>query len=701
MSQALRKMTGALNNSGTTAIFINQLRDKIGVMFGCMNYSTRVTLADGTTEKIGKIVNNKMDVEVLSYDPATDRIVPRKVVNWFNNGPAEQFLQFTVEKSGGNGKSQFAATPNHLIRTPGGWTEAGDLIAGDRVLATEPRLLGDQQFQVVLGSLMGDGNLSSSRRDRNGVRFRLGHGAKQAEYLRWKIALMGNIRHTVREDTKGANFVDFTPLPELAELQRAVYLGDGKKFFSEEYLKALTPLALAIWYMDDGSFTMRSKGLQERTTGGSGRIEICVEAMTEGTRVRLRDYLRDTHGLDVRLRQAGSAGKAVLVFSTAATAKFQELVATYMAPSMEYKLLPRFRDQGAVTPQFVEPTQQLVPARVLDVHVKPHTRSMNRFDIEVEGNHNYFVDGVMVHNSPETTTGGKALKFYASVRLDVRRIETLKDGTEAVGNRTRVKVVKNKVSPPFKQAEFDILYGRGISREGSLIDMGVDQGFIRKSGAWFTYEGEQLGQGKENARNFLLGNADVANEIEKKIKEKLGIGAVVTDDSVLPAPSISEPSREEQARALCLRLLTARSRTRAELFGQLAKRGYPDDISNRVLDRLTVVGLVDDTDFAEQWVQSRRANAGKSKRALAAELHTKGVDNDVITAVLGGMDAGAERARAEQLVRARLRREVLSEDDARVSRRLVAMLARRGYSQTVACEVVIAELAAERERRRV
>ncbi|WP_372448137.1 hypothetical protein [[Mycobacterium] fortunisiensis] len=164
---------------------------------------------------------------------------------------------------------------------------------------------------------------------------------------------------------------------------------------------------------------------------------------------------------------------------------------------------------------------------------------MNRFDIEVEGNHNYFVDGVMVHNSPETTTGGKALKFYASVRLDVRRIETLKDGTDAVGNRTRVKIVKNKVSPPFKQAEFDILYGQGISREGSLIDMGVEHGFIRKSGSWFTYEGEQLGQGKENARKFLLENVDVANEIEKKIKEKLGIGAVVTaetTDDVLPAP---------------------------------------------------------------------------------------------------------------------------------------------------------------------
>jgi recombination protein RecA len=131
--------------------------------------------------------------------------------------------------------------------------------------------------------------------------------------------------------------------------------------------------------------------------------------------------------------------------------------------------------------------------------------------------------GVMF-GSPETTTGGKALKFYASIRLDVRRIETLKDGTEPVGNRTRCKVVKNKMAPPFKQAEFDIIYGKGISREGGLIDLGVEHGFVRKSGAWYTYEGDQLGQGKENARAFLRDNPDLGNEIEKKIKEKLGIG---------------------------------------------------------------------------------------------------------------------------------------------------------------------------------
>ena len=143
--------------------------------------------------------------------------------------------------------------------------------------------------------------------------------------------------------------------------------------------------------------------------------------------------------------------------------------------------------------------------------------------------------GVMF-GSPETTTGGRALKFYASIRLDVRRIETLKDGSEPVGSRTRVKVVKNKVSPPFKQAEFDILYGIGISREGGLIDMGVEQGIVRKSGAWYTYEGDQLGQGKENARAFLRDNPDLANEVEKRIKEKLGIGPQLNTPVVEPAP---------------------------------------------------------------------------------------------------------------------------------------------------------------------
>ena len=131
--------------------------------------------------------------------------------------------------------------------------------------------------------------------------------------------------------------------------------------------------------------------------------------------------------------------------------------------------------------------------------------------------------GVMF-GSPETTTGGRALKFYSSVRLDIRRIESIKEGTDIVGNRTRVKVVKNKMAPPFKQCEFDIMYGKGISREGSLLDLSVDYGFVKKSGAWYTYEGEQLGQGRENAKNFLRDNPEIMVEISELVRNHLGIG---------------------------------------------------------------------------------------------------------------------------------------------------------------------------------
>jgi recombination protein RecA len=142
----------------------------------------------------------------------------------------------------------------------------------------------------------------------------------------------------------------------------------------------------------------------------------------------------------------------------------------------------------------------------------------------------------VLFGSPETTSGGRALKFYASIRLDVRRIEALKDGAEVVGNRTRAKVVKNKLAPPFRSAEFDVIYGQGISKEGSLLDVGVDVGLVKKSGAWFTYDGDQLGQGRENARNFLRDNPELAREIEEKVKAQLGIGLPPA-----PIPAAPEP----------------------------------------------------------------------------------------------------------------------------------------------------------------
>ena len=540
MSQALRKLTGGISQSKTTAIFINQLREKIGIMFGCLSHDTPVTLADGSTLPIGRIVDERLQVEVLSYDTELGRIVPKKVVNWFDNGPTDEFLQLTVARGGagaGHGRAKLRLTSNHLVRTPGGWREAGELLAGDRVMLAAEHRLSPQQWQVVLGGLMGDAALSEPMSHNGGsARFRMGHGAKQADYLTWKSTLFGNIKQSHTTNAKGAHFVDVTPLAELAELRDVVYFGDGKKHITWDYLKALTPLALAIWYMDDGCFTVRSKGLQARTAGGSGRAEICLEAMSPGSRERIVEHLRGTFGLDCKISVRGARSISVLQFTTAATVKLQALIAPFVHPSMDYKLLPRFRGMFSVESKFIEPVVHPVPARILKTESWTPPRNNHRYDIEVEGSHNYLADGVVVHNSPETTSGGKALKFYASVRLDVRRIETLKDGQEAVGNRVRVKVVKNKVSPPFRQAEMDLMFGTGISREGGLIDVGVEQGFVRKAGAWYTYDGDQLGQGKENARAFLRDNPDLADEIEKKIKEKLGIG-----------PRIDAPATEEGA----------------------------------------------------------------------------------------------------------------------------------------------------------
>ena len=526
MSQALRKLTGTLSKSNTIAIFINQLREKIGVLYGCFQHNARVVLADGSTEKIGKIVNQRMPVEVLSYDATVGKVVPRRVVNWFDNGTTDEFLQITVAKPMSNGRAQLSCTPNHRICTPTGWREAKDLAPGDRVLQALPHYLSSFQWEALHGTLMGDGALSSTRSG-FGARLRYCHGSKQAAYADWKASLFANLRASRHTRADEVVTYDFQPIAELADLRHAVYVG-GKKVFTDDYLKGLSPLSLALWYMDDATFTVRSLGKQTRSGALTGRAEICIEAMEPATRERLRAYLADTWGIRAKLVSSGVAGKAVFIFPSAETTKLHALIAPFVHPSMEYKLLPQFRGRFAVDPVFVPMRYELFSLPVTDVHRKPRTRSMRRFDIEVEDSHNYLVDGVVVHNSPEVTPGGRALKFYSSVRLDIRRVEQIKDGTEVIGSRTRVKVVKNKCSSPFKQAEFDIMYGRGISREGSLLDVGVELGLIKKSGAWFTYEGEQLGQGRENAKQFLLETPELMVEINERIRSQLAA-------TVLPA----------------------------------------------------------------------------------------------------------------------------------------------------------------------
>lgn len=326
MSQALRKLTGSVKTSNTLLVFINQLRMKIGVMFGCLHADTLVNFVDGRALPIREVVENRVEGEVWSWNEELGTFEAQPIVDWHYNGDvtsASDYIHIQTASVNGHGRFGLTVTPSHEVLTQVGWKEAKDLTTEDRLIS----------------------------------------------------------KYWTRVET------------------------------SVQLLKT----------------------------------EVAIKA----------------------IRQAS----------------------------------PR------------------------------QMRQKGKYDISVAKNHNYMVggahNGVVVHNSPETTTGGNALKFYASVRIDVRRIGTIKKGDEVMGAETKAKVIKNKVAPPFREALYDIIYGRGISRHGELVEMGVKIGVVDKSGAWYSYKGEKIGQGKDNSVNFLMANPAIADEIDRAIRAHYKVAAVV------------------------------------------------------------------------------------------------------------------------------------------------------------------------------
>jgi recombination protein RecA len=557
MSQAMRKLAANLNRTQTLCILTNQIREKVGVMFGCFHYDARVVLADGSTEKIGKIVKQRLPVEVMSMNPETGEISPRKVLDYFDNGETEDWLQFEVEAGGGSGKRKFACTPNHVIFTPEGEKHAFEIEQGDEVLAAVNRYdVREGQSQLILGSILGDGSLRYAS-DHN-VSFRVGHGPKQREYCEWKREMLAPFSNHIGPTGTGFGF-DTIPMRQLSWLHDAVYAKTGGRTISDELVAQLDERSIAAWYCDDGNFS----GSYKRW--GHGKAVIYSKSLT----------VDDKERLAARCEALGMGRPTVshksLLFSGERARMLHEKIAPYVHPTLDYKLHPNFRDRFAWHPDTsdahlngtrLKSRTRLCPApmKVLRKYRKPappqqHERpsKRRRYDLQVEGHHTYLVDHVVVHNSPETQPGGRALKFYASQRLDIRRIETLKDGTEAVGNRVRVKVVKNKVAAPFRQAEFDIEFGKGISSSGCLLDLGLEHNIISKSGSFFSYGNDRLGQGRPNAKAHLDANPTVAREIEEKIYAALGLSkdavTPIDRDGEARPPLASEPAAPAAARA--------------------------------------------------------------------------------------------------------------------------------------------------------
>ena len=549
MSQAMRKLAGNLNRANTLCVFTNQIREKVGVMFGCLSANTRVMLADGSSERIGRIVNERMPVEVMSMDPETGEISPRRIIEYYDNGDTDEWLRFEV--AGGRGRRRFTCTPNHLIFTPGGEKPAEEIQEGDEVLtAVKHYDLREDQIKLILGSLLGDGSLRFAS-DHNAA-FRVGHSERQRDYCEWKHEMLAPFANKIGKTGNGIGF-DTIPMNQLAWLHKAVYAVSGSRTVSDELIEQLDERAIAAWYCDDGTF----EGHYKRW--GHGKATICVASLNTEDRERLAARCEEL-GMGLPTLSGNN-----LLFSGERTRRFHERIAPYVHPSLDYKLHPdlrgRFRWHPDTSDAHLNGTRLKsrtsllpVPMKVLRryrVPPKPHIRK--RYDLQIEGNHTYLVgDGVIVHNSPETQPCGRALKFYASQRLDIRRIETLKEGTEAVGNRVRVKVVKNKVAAPFRQAEFDIEYGQGISSEGCILDLGIEHGIVQKSGSFFSYGDERLGQGRNNVKGYLRENPDVAVEIERKIYEAIGVEPAAAplaavDPAAANGPTANGPAGEAPA----------------------------------------------------------------------------------------------------------------------------------------------------------
>src|SRR5215216_3091308 len=248
MSQAMRKLAGNLNRTKTLCLFVNQIREKVGVMFGCFHADARVVLADGSTEKISTIVNRRMPVEVMSMDPETGEISPRRIAEYYRNGETDDWLQFEVEAGGGSGRRKFACTPNHVIFTPEGEKSAEEIEEGDDVLvAVKHYDLRDDQRQLIIGSLLGDGSLRfASDHD---AYFRVGHGAKQRAYMEWKHEMLAPFATKIGATGNVYGF-DTIPMYQLAWLHEAVYAEKGGRTVSDELVSQLDARAIAAWYCD-------------------------------------------------------------------------------------------------------------------------------------------------------------------------------------------------------------------------------------------------------------------------------------------------------------------------------------------------------------------------------------------------------------------------------------------------------------------
>lgn len=511
MSQAMRKMAGPCSKTGCTVIFVNQIRQKIGVMWGCFHYDAKILLEDGTTEKIGKIVNQEIKTNVLSVSKE-GKIETKPIVGWHKNGKANRFFNIIAEYPHGRGRTSIPVGDDHILITPSGERHAVDLKIGDKVYVKSTSYLNNIQLEYAIGTFLGDGSIKLNDAE-NTARLRLGHGKNQSQYLEYKKRIFGNYISTSSTHKNGAVSAESHCTNELVWLAQYKHQ-KALQYIDNELASKITARSIAFWYLDDGTFS----GSYIRW--GWGKSEICATKLDENSKLIIANRMKEIGFPKPTITKRG------FLFSGKRNKLFQSLINDYIPECMHYKIHSKLRRYNHEETEILENYQRdvLIEAKIVDIYDRiAGKNNKNKFDITVEDNHCYFVDNTLVHNSPNITSGGKALQFYASQRLEIKRTGNVTKGDKTIGNKTKVVVVKNKLAPPKTEVEFNILFGKGIDTDSELLSLAVEDKIIIQKGSWYSYKEGNIAQGEVNALVWLKENPEIQKSIQQEIINNRGI----------------------------------------------------------------------------------------------------------------------------------------------------------------------------------
>lgn len=510
MGQVIAQDNAACAKYGTNFIYVGQLREKIGVMFGCFHYDNIVNLADGRNLPIGKIVDEKIKGNVFTINEKTGLIEEKEIVNWFNNGKISKksdFISILTDSIDGKGKYGITCTKNHKLLTLGNvWKEAKDLTINDKLISKYKEKLNGTLLNFLSGSFIADCSLKINK---NKACFSY-QDNKNPDYVNWKISKLEPFFNFTKTNIKAGLRFDSEYSTELFKTKEL--LVNRNPLF---LLNNCTDLGLAVLYMDDGHFDCKNSHY---------RIIISFKRFKNNIYVldtilnKFKNILYDEN-ITINYKNGN------IIFNKPSAKKFFEKIHIFIPKPMQYKLPEEYKNKYVEFSLNNNPIFKTDIVNILSINEGSSRkfRNKNKYDLGIKDNHNYLLgslnNGIFVHNSPTTTQGGNALKFYAHVRLEASRSITndnsIKDGDEKIGNKHKVKVIKNKVGPPFKEAEYYIMYGEGIDKYEELIRLAHDYGVGKKYGSSFTYNDV-----KYDIVNFienLVDNDELFQEIRQKV----------------------------------------------------------------------------------------------------------------------------------------------------------------------------------------